>query len=250
MRRIILSILAVAALVLSAAPAPAETGNSASASAAVMSTYMWRGLRLSEGVVVQPSVDFNYGAFNMNMWANYDADTNAEDYPEDGSVVNELDVTLAYALPLEALDVSVGYIYYSVLGTDTQEAYVSASKGLGPVTPYVNFYYDYDLGTGSYTQAGLDYSSQLSENLSLSLGGYVSYLAYNKVVGSTEADGEYKDMHNAEVSVALAYTAGDLSIEPMVAYTFPLSDAAEEAMTDGKGDDSHVYGGVTVGLGF
>ena len=245
MRRLTILTLVALMLAISALPALAESENSASASTDIMSMYMWRGLRASEGLVIQPSVDFNRGAFNANIWVNYDADPDPLVYPDDDGVVNETDITLAYALPVEGLNISLGYIYYSMLGTDTQEAYIALSMEAGPIAPYLNVYYDYDLGTGAYAQLGADYSTEVGEGISLDLGGYISYLSDNSVVGTDAAGLEYSDLHNAELYASLGIQSGDISITPMVSYTFPLSDDAETAMTDAEGDDSHIYGGIS-----
>lgn len=249
LRTFVMTAVMVCMIVALGAPAFAAEG-SASASASAMSMYMWRGIRLSEGVVVQPSIDFNYGSFNANLWVNYDGDPDPTVWPNDGGVVTETDLTLAYALPIEGVDVTVGYIYYSVLGFDTQEAFVSASTELGPVAPYINAYLDYDEGTGAYVQVGADFGMELNEATSVTVGGYVSYLADNNVTGLDASGLEYSAMHNAEVYASVAYAMGDVSIEPSVAYSFPLSTDAEAAMTDADGDDSHAYGGVTVSVGF
>ncbi len=254
MRTIVMAAL-IATMVFTAMSVQAPTayagdGNSASASVSAMSLYMWRGVRLSESTVLQPSVDFVRGSFGANIWTNIDMDPDPAVWPDDNAVLTETDITLSYALPIEAVSVEVGYIYYSILGSDTQEAYISVGTDIGPISPYITMYYDYDLGTGSYTQLGADYAMDLSDTTSFSAGGYVSYLSDNGAVG-VNADGEeYSAMHNAEAYASVSYAIGDISVEPMVAYTMPLSDDAEAAMTDADGDDAHFYGGVSVSLSF
>lgn len=234
------------------AQAEEETSASASASASVsaMSLYMWRGVRLSESMVLQPSVDFVRGSFGANIWTNIDMDPDTAVWPDDNAVLTETDITLSYSLPIEAVSVDVGYIYYSILGSDTQEVYISVGSDIGPIAPYVTVYYDYDLGTGSYIQLGADYAFDISDTALFSAGGYVSYLSDNGAVG-VDADGEeYSAMHNAEVYASVSYAIGDISIDPIIAYSMPLSDDAEAAMTDADGDDAHFYGGITASLSF
>ena len=56
-----------------------EIATSGSASVDVMSNYVWRGQKLSNSWVVQPSVAITYGVFGANLWANYDADASIDE---------------------------------------------------------------------------------------------------------------------------------------------------------------------------
>ena len=103
--RIIMSIIVAAmvftAMSLQAPPAYAEEENSASASVSAMSLYMWRGVRLSESMVLQPSVDFVRGSFGANIWTNIDMDPDPRVWPDDNAVLTETDITLSYSLPFK-----------------------------------------------------------------------------------------------------------------------------------------------------
>ena len=64
---------------------------------------------------------------------------------------------------------------------------------------------------------------------------------------------EYNALHNGEISAALSYAASDsISIEPIVAYSTPLSDDAKDAIKGMSYDEKETifYGGVTVSMGF
>src|SRR4030066_1140578 len=52
----------------------AETKTAGYASVDVLSNYVWRGQKLSNSWVVQPSVGITYGSFGANLWSNYDSD--------------------------------------------------------------------------------------------------------------------------------------------------------------------------------
>jgi len=253
MRRIVLAMIAIIMLAAPGVPTPARADNSAGASVDIMSQYVWRGIAFSNGLVMQPSVDFNLGALNVNMWSNIDMDPMGT---EESSYYNETDLTIGYSLPFEALDMSVGYIYYSLgdPALDTHEVYLNMAKGLGPVTPYLNIYYDLDEGSGIYAQLGADYGMQLSEKASLSVGAYVSYVMDNKVMLVDSLGEETSDLYNAEISVGLEYAASDtLSISPMLSYSTSMSDDAEAAIKGMSFDgdtDSVTYGGVSLALGF
>jgi len=253
MRRIVLIIIAMAMLAIPAVPATSYAENSAGASVDVMSQYVWRGIAFSNGLVMQPSVDFNLGALNVNMWSNIDMDPMGT---EETSAYNETDLTIGYALPFEPVNMGIGYIYYSLgdPALDTHEVYLSVGKELGHVTPYLNIYWDVDEGSGIYAQLGADYSLELSEKASLSVGAYLSYVADNKVLLVDVNGQETSDLYNAEISVGLEYALSDtLSISPMLSYSTSMSDDAEASIKgmsyDGK-TDSVTYGGVSLALGF
>lgn len=253
MKKFLVAALVIILTLGAALSAHAETENSAGASVSVMSQYVWRGIAFSNGLVLQPSVDFNMGNLNVNMWSNIDMDPMGT---EQSSYYNETDLTIGYALPVEALDMAVGYIYYS-LGDpelDTHEVYLTVGKELGPVTPYLNIYYDVDEGSGIYAMLGADYGMDINEKTALSIGAYVSYVMDNRVMLVDEFDEETSDLYNAEVSVAVAYDAGNgLDISANVAHSTSMSDDAEASIKgmsyDGE-TDSVTYGGVTVSLGF
>ena len=56
-----------------------ETETSGYASVDIMSNYVWRGQKLSDSWVIQPSVGITYGGFGANLWSNFDSDWKGED---------------------------------------------------------------------------------------------------------------------------------------------------------------------------
>src|SRR4030042_6632661 len=76
-----------------------EIKTAGSASVDVMSNYVWRGQKLSNSWVIQPSVAVTYGVFGANIWANYDSDAKVDEGDGHGEV-SETDLTLSYTRPL------------------------------------------------------------------------------------------------------------------------------------------------------
>ena len=220
----------------------AETSGSASAD--FMSNYVWRGQKLSNGMVIQPYVGITYGGFGANLWANYDNSTNEH---------NETDLTLNYTYSIDKLSLDGGYIFYALDGAeDTQELYVSASYDV-LLSPSVALYADFDEGEGAFIVASIGHSFELAQKLTLDLGASLSYNADNAVMG-TDSDGdEFSNFYNGDISASLSVSLTDaISAGPMVAYTFPLSGDAEdaiEAISD-DGDSDLFYGGVNISLSF
>src|SRR4030042_5344224 len=94
----VLSLALVLTLLVSAGSLYAEeTKTSGYASVDVMSNYVWRGQKLSNRWVVQPSVGINYGSFGVNFWSNYDSDRAAatSNDTEHGEFT-ETEITLNY----------------------------------------------------------------------------------------------------------------------------------------------------------
>ncbi len=72
-------------------------------------------------------------------------------------------------------------------------------------------------------------------------------------MGPGEDGSEFTDLYNGEVSASLSIPLSeDISITPMVAYSFPLSDDAEFAIESISfdADDDILYGGVNLSVSF
>lgn len=212
---------------------------SGGASVDVMSNYVWRGFKLSEDMVIQPSVGITYGSFGANLWANYD--TELEE-------LNETDIALNYTFLVEKFDFDVGYIYYGLdSANDTQEIYVSIGYNI-LLSPTLTLYYDFDEGEGAFITASIGHDIELSNGIALSLGALASYNA-----NSEYSIGDYSDFHNGELSASVSIPVSkNITVGPMIAYSFPLSEEAEDAIEAISDDgDSHIfYGGIKVALEF
>lgn len=227
---------------------------SGSASVDIMSNYVWRGQRLSDGYVVQPSAGITYEAFGVNLWGNWDSDQVDSGTGEH----TETDLTLNYTYSIDKLSLDFGYIYYALEGTpnDTQEFYVSAGYDT-ILAPSLTYFLDVDEGDGSFITASIGHSIELAEKVSLNLGASASINFDNAVMG-TNSDGDtFTGLYNGELSSSVSIALNDaISIEPKIAYSFPLSDDAEEALeaiadaSSGDKEGDIVYGGINITLSF
>src|SRR4030065_2647344 len=86
----------------------AEPKGSGTVSVDVMSNYVWRGQKLTNSWVIQPSVGIAYGSFGANIWANYDSDSQVDEGDEHGEF-SETDLTLRYNFSVEKLNFGLGY---------------------------------------------------------------------------------------------------------------------------------------------
>jgi hypothetical protein len=219
-------VLTIFLLTFLAAPFTEAADTSGSASVDLLSDYVWRGQTLSEDDgVVQPSVGITYGNFGANLWANFDAETEEH---------TETDLTLSYGFSKDKLSLEVGYIYYALEGTDdTQEAYLALAYDT-ILSPSLIIYYDFDEGDGAFLIASIGHSIGLMD------------------VG-VDSDGDtFTDFYNGEITASVSVPISkNLVIEPKIAYSFPLTNNAEdvfEALPSGENDI--FYGGVGMSLGF
>lgn len=217
------------------------------ASVDVMSNYVWRGQKLTDSWAIQPAVGITYGSFGANIWANYDVDL---------TEVTETDITLSYTRSWDKFTFGAGYIYYAFDGfDDTQELYLSAAYDM-LLSPKITLFYDFDEGDGAFIIASIGHSIDLSgmtKGAALNLGASASFNIKDGIMGR-DADGEkFTNFYNGELSAALTIPVADnISITPKLAFSFPLTDDAKDAI---KGvsydqDSSIVYGGINLTLSF
>ena len=253
----IMSVLVAAVLVgiLAGSSLAEEPKVSGFASVDVMSNYVWRGIKVSNSWVVQPSVGIGYGGFAANIWGNYDSDVAEATSNGDTShgEMTEVDVTLSYTKTFDKLTLGGGYIYYAFDGfNDTQEVYVTASYDT-LLSPALTVYYDYDEGNGAFIIASIGHTFKLPRDMSLKLGALASYNIENGIMGFDEDGDKFSNFYNAEVNAALAIPLTKaLSITPKLAYSFAISNDAKDAMHGLANDGRHdiLYGGLNLTLSF
>lgn len=245
-------ILVLIMLVVTGSVYADEIKTSGYASVDVMSNYVWRGQKLSNSWVIQPSVGITYGVFGANLWSNYDSDANMDEGDSHGEFT-ETDLTLSYTRSLDKWTFGAGYIYYALNNAnDTQELYLTASYDI-MLSPTLTIYYDYDEGNGAFVVASVLHSFEIAKEILLNIGASASYNINNKVMGFDEDGDEFSNFYNAELSTSIDIPVRKkISITPKIAYSFPLSDDADEALKNisDDGDKDIFYGGINLTLSF
>jgi hypothetical protein len=252
LRLFVLAIIIMSTFSISALSA-AEAEIAGYASVDVMSNYVWRGQKLSDSLVIQPSVGITYGGFDANLWSNFDSDWKGEDTDDGQGKVTETDLTLSYSFSKDKFNFSAGYIYYGLEGaSDTQELFFSAAYDV-LLNPTLILYYDYDEGQGAFIVASIDHSFDLGKNIPLDVGASASYNINNKVMGVDEEGDDFSNFYNGELYAAVTFPITEaFSISPKIAYSFPLSNDAKEAISSISydGDKDIFYGGINLTLSF
>ncbi len=253
MKRLIILVLAIIITAMTAGNIKAEDiKTSGNASVDVMSNYVWRGQKLSNSWVVQPSVGITYGVFGANIWANYDSDAKIDEGDEHGEF-SETDITLSYTRAIANWTFGTGYIYYALNGAnDTQELYLSASYDT-LLKPSLTIYYDFDEGQGAFIIASIGHSVEVFKGTSLNFGSSASYNINNKVMGYDDNGDDFSNFYNAELSTSMNINVWKtIIITPKIAYSFPISNDAEDAIASINDDrDKDIfYAGLNVALNF
>ena len=222
------------------------------ASVDTLSNYVWRGQKLSNTWVVQPSVGISYGVFGASIWGNYDSDAKIDEGDGHGEFT-ETDLTLNYTRALGKWTFGAGYIYYALNNAnDTQELYISASYDT-LLKPSLAVYYDFDEGNGAFAVASIGHTVGITKDVNLNLGASASYNFNNKVMGFDNEGDDFSNFYNAELSSSLNIPVWKaITVTPKVAYSFPLSDDAKHAIKSisDDGDKDILYGGVNVTMSF
>jgi hypothetical protein len=222
------------------------------ASVDVMSNYVWRGQKLSNSWVVQPSVGITYGVLGANIWGNYDSDSKIDEGDGHGEFT-ETDFTLSYTRTMDKWTFGAGYIYYALNNAnDTQEFYVSAGYDM-LLKPSLTVYYDFDEGDGAFILTSIGHSFEIAKDTNLNIGASAGYNIKNKVMGFDKDGKDFSNFYNAELSSSLNIPVWkSLSITPKIAYSFPLSNDSKEAirLASNGGDTDIFYGGINISLSF
>ena len=235
-----------------------ENKPTASADVGVFNKYVWRGYELSnDSVVIQPSTTISYKDFSFNLWGNLDTrmddDTHSNQF-------NETDMTLSYDKEFGPVCLGAGYIYYGLDGiNDSEEIYLSI--GIDTIlSPTLTAYREIAHLPSWYLSFGISHSFELPKDITLDLAGTVGYY-YSDDDDFVEMDEnlnptteKYRSMHDGLISAGLTIPMGEYFIlSPMVAYSFPLTDKADDniAGTNGFSDDSdYFFGGATMSVAF
>lgn len=153
----------------------------------IASAYVFRGVTLNDGAVVQPGIEASgfglpeeCGSISAGAWGNYDLN----DYSQNGAVGSsfvESDWYASYSLPslVDGLDLSVGYCEYAYAGgASDKEVNVGAGYEIAGVSLGVTYYQ----GVGGlihqqkYVEFDAGYGFDISEELSASVDASAGYL--------------------------------------------------------------------------
>jgi len=215
------------------------------ASLGAYSSYIWRGFKLSDDALqIQPSTTFSINGFSANIWANYDSDAEK---------CLEVDYTVSYARDFNRFNLELGYIHYDIrAGLDSDELYMS-TKYDSLLNPTITVYMDVNEGKGAFIVAGVNYPFKMNSRATMEFGASASAVVNNGYVATNNRGEEFTGLFNCDLSAAASISLGErFSLEPMVGYTFSLSDDASYAIKNGsiEEDDAFFFAGLSVTASF
>ena len=239
-----------------------------SASVGVFNRYVFRGYELSaHSAVIQPAVTVSYKGFGASMWGNIDTDEHmTQSFVPDRKgqkSFNETDLTLSYTYNIDKLALTGGYVYYGTkYANETEELFFSAAYDT-LLKPTLAIYRDINEYSGTYLNLSASKSLPIYKEISLDLGASAGYFAgsadywktYERSTGAYTGK-KYQAFHDGMVKAGFTIpVAGNIVIQPLIQYWFPLSGKANRTVDDnsynfnGKLDDTFVYG-LNVTLSF
>ncbi len=210
------------------------------------SKYMWRGFRLDDDYVLQPSINISaFKGWNLNIWSSFDTDNSADSTNSD-----ETDTTLTYThkienlkilgMSLKPVGITVGHVYYDFPGTNTfsKESLLGFSYEIF-LSPSLSWYHDYSResqggGDGDYLVLNLTHSLPLIKKygISLDLSGHVGY---NKHLFIRGEGGDIL----ATTGITVPLTK-NLTFSPTVNYNAPFGGMSDK--DDGNKDPEFFWG--------
>ncbi|HSK07936.1 MAG TPA: hypothetical protein VK911_00035 [Vicinamibacterales bacterium] len=226
---------------------------SAEVSLGLGSRYVWRGMRLSEGIVSQVAIDVGFHGLGVGFWTNFDP----REYPVDSGSrrrITETDVTFSYGRPLRGGVLSGGLVYYGQRGVPgTSELFV-AYEMEAPLGPSAALYVDADEGDGAFVVLSAGRSMALSEAVALEVGVEAGVNLKNKVMGTDEEGRGFAGLYHAEVGAGTSIPIGrGAAVTSRLAVSVPLGRRAGDAIAASSYDAATrrcVYGSVGLTVAF
>lgn len=259
-------VLGSALAVLSAAPAAAQTEFGIDAS--VFSSYVWRGLSLTNKPVFQPDfwLSFPLGSASLTIGGWSSVDIGAYDGSDDIAEGGGTSLNYAEFDPYAEVGFSAGkaslalggtaYIYPNDVGytsdLNTVELYGRLELD-APLAPSFTAYYDVDKVKGFYFEGSVSHGVPLGASTlslgalaGLSAGQHCSNGSVSAATCNHVANFDENGLTHIDLSAAIDFSAGPLSITP--AFHFQISnDQATKINTLSEVDeDFKLWGGVTI----
>jgi hypothetical protein len=256
--------LVVAGLVATAVPAAAQT---VGADLGLFSSYVWRGLSLTNKPVAQPDlyVTFPAGQASITLggWANIDLgkyDDADHDFSESGaeSAFNfaEFDPWAEVSFPAGPKATltagATAYIYPNDAGltsdANTVEIYAKAAFDV-LLSPKLAVWYDVDKIKGAYFEGSVSHTLPASEKVSIVLGALAGFSAGQGVPDDPGSDESFNFSDNGfthlDISAGVPFSAGVFSFTPALHLVINGDDFVK-ATSPTTESDAKLWGGVTI----
>jgi Bacterial protein of unknown function (Gcw_chp) len=240
------------------------------------SSYVWRGLSLTNKPVAQPAVYLSIPVSNASVtlggWANIDLgsyDDINDDIAEGGGTsfnLSEFDPYAEISFPVGKATLTggvTGYIYpndeeapndFGLLTSDANTVEIYGKLGYdAPLSPELSIYYDVDKIEGAYIEGAVSYSLAASENVSIDLGALAGFSAGQDCDGDFASDTCSNSFNFADngfthldLSAGVPFAAGAFSITPVLHLVINGDDATKITSPSEFDKDVKLWGGVSL----
>ncbi len=265
--------MAVLGILLASPAREAAAQTEVGAQLDLFSSYVWRGLSLTNKPVAQPDMWVSFPAGNASItvggWANVELgkyDDPEDDISESGGLSA---FNLAEFNPYAEVGFStgkasitggiIGYIYPNDLDdaanpdfaldseSNTWEIYGIVGFDL-PLAPELSLYYDFDKVKGAYLEGAVSHSLPLGETHTLDLGGLVG-LNLGQGFSPDDESFNFEDdgLTHVDFSAAVPLTAGVFSITPLLHLQISGDEFTKFHSPTSEGSDFKLWGGVSIG---
>ncbi|MEA2723629.1 MAG: hypothetical protein QOH59_1400 [Gemmatimonadales bacterium] len=230
----------------------------------LFSSYVWRGLSLTNKPVAEPAVWVSFPAGSASVtvggWANIDLgkyDDPNDDISESGgtSAFNfaEFDPYAEVSFPAGKATLTGGvtaYIYPNDLGltSDANTVEIYGKVGLDvPLSPQLSVYYDVDKIKGAYIQADISHSLPASEKISIDLGAAAGFSAGQGVSTDPDESANFFDdgFTHLDLSAGVPFSAGAVSITPVLHLVITGDEFTKITSPSNIDTGAKLWGGVS-----
>lgn len=231
----------------------------------LFSSYVWRGLSLTNKPVAEPALWLSLPAgsalITVGGWSNIDLgkyDDVNDDISESGgtSAFNfaEFDPYAELNFPAGKATITggaTGYIYPNDAGltSDANTVEIYGKVGLDvPLSPELSVYYDVDKIKGAYIEADLSHSLAASEKVSIDLGATAGFSAGQGISDDPDESANFSDngFTHLDLSAGVPFSAGAVSITPVLHFVITGDDATKVTSPTNTDAGTKLWGGVSL----
>jgi hypothetical protein len=229
----------------------------------LFSSYVWRGVSLTNKPVAQPNVYLAVPAGNamvtLGGWANIDVgsyDDPNDDISQSGGVSSlnlaEFDPWAEVNVPAGRATLTggvVGYVFPNnppAIATEEVNTWeVYGKLGLAvPLNPKLAIYYDFDKVNGAYLEGSVSHAVPLG-GTSLNLGALAGLSAGQAESAEDVNNFAENGFTHLDLSAGVPISAGLLSVTPVVHFLIN-GDQATRITSPSDDSDVKLWGGVTI----
>jgi hypothetical protein len=233
---------------------------------ALFSSYVWRGLSLTNKPVAEPAVYVSFPAGKASVtlggWANIDLgkyDDPDDDISESGGLSSfnfaEFDPYAEVAFTAGKATITGGataYIYPNDAGltsdANTVEIYGKLAVD-APLSPSLSAYYDVDKIKGLYVEGSVSHTVPASENVGVTFGALAGFNA-GQGVNEDDPDESFNFFDNGfthlDLSAGVDLTAGIFTISPVLHVIITGDDFTKVSSPTNIDKGAKLWGGATI----